>query len=461
MLQRSFGLATDLYELTMAAAYFENGMTGRADFELFVRSLPARRSYLITAGLEQVIDYLTTFRLTSDEVEYVRSHSAFKRVSKEFFDFLSQLRFTGDLWAMPEGTAAFGMEPILGISAPIVEAQVIETFLLSTSNFQTMIASKAARVVTAAQGRDVIDFGARRAHGSEAGLMAARAAYIAGCAGTSNVEAGRLFGIPTFGTLAHSFIMAIEDEIDAFRAFLRVFPETATILVDTYDPILAVQNLVQQIGPGVPAIRLDSGDILELSIKAREILNAAGMNDTRIFASGDLDEGQIANLLERGARIDAFGVGTQMATSHDAAALSGVYKLVSLKTERGTRMTIKLSSEKATYPGIKQVWRAIDDDGRYAGDIIAGFDEPITEAMTARSQDMMPLLEPVIMGGRRATDSTTSHDALERARSRASAELARLPSRLLELEPPAEPYQVVFSQRLEALRAELALNATQ
>ncbi len=248
MIDRAPGLITDLYELTMAAAYFENGLHHRAVFELFTRKLPKRRAYLIVAGLEQALEYLSTLRFTGDQIDYLREHPSFKRVSREFFQYLAEFRFTGDVWAMPEGTAAFGMEPLLRITAPIIEAQIVETFLLSTINFQTMIASKAARVVTAAGGREIVEFGTRRAHGTEAGLFAARAAFIGGCRGTSNVEAGYLFDIPTFGTLAHSFVMSFEDEDEAFRAFLKVFPETATVLIDTYDTIAAVTRLARDFG---------------------------------------------------------------------------------------------------------------------------------------------------------------------------------------------------------------------
>jgi nicotinate phosphoribosyltransferase len=238
MTQRSISLATDLYQMTMAAAYFENGLHHqKALFELFVRSLPRSRSYLISAGLEQSLEFLRSLRFTEDQIDYLSHHPAFGHVSREFFDYLREFRFTGDVWAVPEGTAVFAMEPALRLTAPVIEAQIVETFLLATMNFQTMIASKAARVVSAARGRSVIEFGTRRAHGSEAGLMAARAAYIAGCIGTSNVEAGFLFGLPTFGTMAHSFVMLFDREDDAFHAFLRVFPDTATILVDTYDTI--------------------------------------------------------------------------------------------------------------------------------------------------------------------------------------------------------------------------------
>jgi nicotinate phosphoribosyltransferase len=325
MIQRQYGLTTDLYELAMAAAYFDNGINQRAVFDLFIRRLPERRSYLIAAGLEQALDYLSTLSFTADQIEYLREHSSFQNASAEFFDYLSRFRFTGDVWAMPEGTAVFAMEPLLRVNAPIIEAQIIETFLLSTINFQTMIASKASRIVRAAEGRSVIEFGTRRAHGTEAGLFAARAAYIGACVGTSNVEAGHLFGIPTFGTLAHSFIMSFDREDDAFRAFLKVFPKTATVLVDTYDTIRAVKRLARDFGPAIQAVRLDSGDLLELSKQVRQILDDAGMTGTKIFASGDLNEYKIADLISRGAQIDSFGVGTELATSYDAPDLSGVY----------------------------------------------------------------------------------------------------------------------------------------
>src|SRR5215813_366264 len=297
MIERAYGLTTDLYELTMAAAYFENGLHQPALFDLFIRRLPKHRSYLITAGLDQILDYLSELRFTPDQIDYLRKHPVFKRVSDAFFDYLTGFRFTGDVWAMPEGAAAFAMEPLLRVRGPIIEAQIIETFLLSTLNFQTMIASKAARVVRAAQGRSVIEFGTRRAHGTEAGLYAARAAYIGGCIGTSNVEAGHLFGVPTFGTLAHSFVMSFDREQDAFRAFLKSFPHTATVLVDTYDTVAAVQHLASEFGSAVSAVRLDSEDLCRLSIEVRDMLDRAGMTHTQIFASGDLNENRIAELL--------------------------------------------------------------------------------------------------------------------------------------------------------------------
>ena len=415
-------LSTDLYQLTMAAAYFESGMRQRATFELFVRALPPQRSYLVVAGLEQVLDYLTTLRFERNEIEFLRTQPVFRHVSREFFDFLAEFRFIGDVWAMPEGTIAFANEPLLRVTAPIIEAQIVETFLLSTINFQTLIATKASRGVAAAQGRSVIDFGTRRAHGTQAGMLAARAAYIGGCAGTSNVEAGRRFGIPIYGTLAHSFIMAFDNEEDAFRAFLKVFPDTATILVDTYDTLAAVRTLTKY--PNTPAVRLDSGDIVRLSKQTRNILDAAEMKMTRIFVSGDLDEYRIAALLKAGAPIDAFGVGTQLATSYDAPALGGVYKLVS--TTGGGR--IKLSRDKQTYPLPKQVWR---HKGR---DLICAADEP------RPGRNWHSLLRRVDLAAR---------EPLEKIRARAAAGL-----KVLALDNKSN-YPVAFSKRLDDERRKI------
>ena len=450
MIERAYGLTTDLYELTMAAAYFENGLHQPALFDLFIRRLPEHRSYLVTAGLEQVLDYLSELRFSPDQIDYLRKHPVFKKVSDAFFDYLASFRFTGDVWAMPEGTAAFAIEPLLRVEGPIIEAQIIETFLLSTLNFQTMIASKAARVVRAAQGRSVIEFGTRRAHGTEAGLFAARAAYIGGCIGTSNVEAGHLLGIPTFGTLAHSFVMSFDNEADAFRAFIKVFPDNATVLVDTYDTITAVKRLVQQYkDSAIPAVRLDSGDLCELSKQVRQILDDAGMTQTRIFASSDLNEFRIADLISRGAQIDSFGVGTELATSYDAPALSGVYKLSGLEENGQIKMRIKLSKDKGTYPGPKQVWRLADSTGKYIRDVIslAGESEPeIEQGGTA-----FALLKPVMRRGEIVDRRNPGIAGLNPLRDRTLQELERLQSDLLSLETESR-YPVSFSDDLEKAR---------
>lgn len=472
MIHRAYGLTTDLYELAMAAAYFDNEIKQRAVFELFVRRLPEHRSYLIAAGLEQALDYLSTVSFAEDQIDYVRKHPSFQNVSAGFFDYLARFRFTGDVWAIPEGTAVFGMEPLLRVTAPIIEAQIVETFLLSTINFQTMIASKAARIVTAAKGRSVIEFGTRRAHGTEAGLFAARAAYIGGCIGTSNVEAGHLFGVPTFGTLAHSFIMSFDREDDAFRAFLKVFPKTATVLVDTYDTIEAVRRLARDFGPAIAAVRLDSGDLLELSKQVRRILDEAGMTETKIFASSDLNENRIADLISRGAEIDSFGVGTELATSYDSPALSGVYKLAAIEEDGRVTGRIKLSHDKASYPGSKQVWRFADEAGKYVSDLITFADEePPSMAQPGLIGSLRPLLVPVmkqgnVVDGFAAASGDSAHkqspvharDAsfarLNEARTRAAQEIRRLPDDLLPLHSEAT-YRVVFSDRLAAERSTL------
>jgi nicotinate phosphoribosyltransferase len=465
MTDRAPGLITDLYELTMAAAYFENGLHHRAVFELFTRKLPTGRNYMIVAGLEQALEYLSTLRFSSDQLDYLREHPSFKNVSREFFQHLGDLKFTGDVWAMPEGTAAFGMEPLVRITAPIIEAQIVETFLLSAINFQTMIASKASRVVTAAGDRQIVEFGTRRAHGSEAGMLAARAAYIGGCIGTSNVEAGHVFGIPTFGTLAHSFVMSFDEEDEAFRAFLKVFPETATVLVDTYDTISAVQRLARDFGTSIPAVRLDSGDLLELSKQVRKILDDAGMEDTRIFASGDLNEYKIRDLISRGAAIDSFGVGTELATSYDSPALSGVYKLTALEENGRMSMRIKLSHDKETYPGAKQVWRFTDSSGHYVRDLIALADEP--HPVADDNSSCLPLLERVMKDGRpvgnaaqlQTEDGSGSEmkrrwEVLNVARETARLQLKALPANLLRLDA-APSYAVSFSERLVKERGSL------
>ena len=456
MIERAFGLIADLYELTMAAAYFENGLRTRAIFELFIRKLPKHRSFLIAAGLEQALEYLAELRFSSDEIDYLREHPAFRKVSREFFDYLAKFRFSGDVWAMPEGTAAFEMEPLLRVTAPIIEAQIIETFLLSTMNFQTMIATKAARIVSSARGRSIIEFGTRRAHGTEAGLLAARAAYIGGCIGTSNVEAGYLFGIPTFGTLAHSFIMSFENEDDAFRAFLKVFPNGATILVDTYDTIAAVKRLTTQFPKAIPAVRLDSGNLSDLSKQVRDILDKAGMTETRIFASGDLNESRIAELISSGAMIDSFGVGTELATSYDAPALSAVYKLAGLEENGHVEMKMKLSPQKATYPGPKQVWRFTDHSGKHTRDVITLADEAAPEKNASSTESARRLLEPVMNQGRiidgfAGKNVEGRFEGLTRARDRAKEEQDRLPEALMSLDSGAT-YPVSFSDRLNAER---------
>ncbi|MBI3653188.1 MAG: nicotinate phosphoribosyltransferase [Acidobacteria bacterium] len=466
MNQPSDGLHTDLYQLTMAAAYFDNHLQHQVgSFELFVRALPTERSYLLAAGLETALDYLHTLRFTAAQLDYLRAHPSFQNVSREFFAYLAAWQFTGDVWAMAEGTVVFANEPLLRISAPIIEAQIVETFLLATLNFQTLIASKAARLVSAAQGRPVIEFGTRRAHGAEAGLYAARAAFLGGCRATSNVEAGFRWGLPTLGTLAHSFIQSFDNEDAAFRAFLKVFPDSATLLVDTYDTLAAVKRLAAS-AENFSAIRLDSGDLLHLSSAAREILDRAGKREVKIFASGDLNEYLIADLLQRGAPIDAFGVGTQLSTSFDHPALGGIYKLVGVAINGQVKLKMKLSADKATYPGTKQVWRQVDANGLYGADVIALEDEKKPE----KSGDWRPLLQPVMIQGVALEERLIEEEwmqadelvalrnlrwqRLQRARRRAAQELQRLPQECLQMRGAAS-YPVRFSQRLTAEKARL------
>src|ERR1700678_1126107 len=369
------GLLTDLYELTMAAGYLQTGFDARATFELFVRHLPPHRNYLVAAGLEQGLEFLENVRFSSKEIDYLRHHPVFRHIRDEFYDYLSTFRFTGDVWAMPEGSLVFPGEPMLRIVAPIIEGQIMETYLLSTLSYQTMIASKAARVVTAAQGRQIVDFGARRAHGSQASLLAARAASIGGCEGTSNVLAGQQFGMTTYGTQAHSWVMAHEDEGVAFAKFLDVFPDAAVLLLDTYDVRSAIKKIIAM--KRKPAgVRLDSGDLAKDSRWVRRELERAGWNDVKIFASGDLDEYRITKLLAKGAPIEVFGVATSLATPGDAPHLNLIYKLVEVERAGQIREAAKLSAAKVTYPGRKQVFRYSNGKGQYQSDKIALEGEP-------------------------------------------------------------------------------------
>jgi nicotinate phosphoribosyltransferase len=442
---RDLALATDLYQLTMAAVYHAERKNQRATFELFVRRFPPNRSYLVAAGLEQALDYLSHLRFREDEIEFLRSLDVFRHLDDSFFDYLGTLRFSGDVWAMPEGTPVFPGEPILRVTAPLIEAQIIETFLLATVNFQTMIASKTARVVQAAGNAGVVEFGGRRAQTMAAAGYAARAAFIAGCIGTSNVEAARAFGIPVMGTAAHSFIMSFADEREAFAAYYRVFPEHTTFLLDTYDTVRAA-HLATEFGPAIRGVRLDSGDMLVLSKRVRGILDEGGLKDTRIMASGDLDEEKIAELINHGAPIDFFGVGTEIVTSYDAPALGGVYKMVEVESDAKRVGRIKLSEDKSTYPYAKQVWRSIADDDSFLGDTIAAADEDCAH------EEQLPLLEPVMRGGKVITSPLPVNDLQRRARQ----ELERLPQIYRRLKNP-DRYPVRYSDKLESERKRLSM----
>jgi nicotinate phosphoribosyltransferase len=431
-------LFTDLYEFTMLEAYHALGMAENAVFSLFVRELPQNRNYLIACGIGDLLAQIETFRFLDEDIAYLSSLGTF---SKEFLGWLGSFRFTGDIYAMPEGSPVFAQEPILEVMAPIGEAQLIETLVINQIGFQTLIASKAARIVEAAQGRRIVDFGSRRAHGMDAAIKGARAAYIAGVAATSNVEAGKRYAIPVGGTVAHSFVQAFSSEMEAFRKFARQFPDT-TLLVDTYDTltgIKAVIALAEELGADfrVRAVRLDSGSLLELSLGARQSLDAVGLTNVQILASGALNEDKIANLVRAGAPIDAFGVGTDMSVSSDAPALDIAYKL----TEYAGLGRMKLSPGKRSLPGRKQVYRHFEG-GVAVGDTIARFCERCP---------WRPLLEPVMIGGRRVGTPPPLVDT----RARAASLIAELPQRLRSLEVALPPYPVELSSGLLAYDQEI------
>jgi len=431
-------LSTDLYELTMLAAYHRAGANPQSTFERFVRRLPPKRSFLVAAGLQQVADYLLDLRFTSDDLDFLRSLPALKGQPDSFFKALADLAFTGDLDALPEGSPFFHNEPVLRVRAPLMQAQLIESFLLTTVNFQSSIASKAARVVRAAAldgtPRPVVDFGLRRAHSEGAALFGARAAFIGGCVGTSNVEAGRQFGIALSGTAAHSFVMTFPDEEQAFRAYARAFPEGPVLLLDTYDTLRAAETAAAM-KEKIRGVRLDSGDLLDLSKKVRQILDRRGRSDVQIIASGDLNEVKIARLVEARAPIDAFGVGTDLITSRDAPALGGVYKLVEQESPEGRAFRTKHSLDKETRPGAKQVWRVIDDDT--VRDTITLLDEPPPPG--AR-----PLLQPVIRDGRLVKELPSLPDI----QAYCARELATVPEPILA---GARRVKIQYSGRIRKL----------
>jgi nicotinate phosphoribosyltransferase len=431
-------LTTDLYQITMMAGYFAQGRHERttATFELFVRRLPPNRSYLVSAGLASLLDYLEQLRFTDEEIEWLRGIEALSSVPAEFFEYLREFSFAGDVWAMPEGTPVFAQEPIVRVTAPIAQAQLIETAALAFVNFQTSIASKASRVVTAAAGRSVMEFGARRAHGLEAALYAARSAYLAGAAGTSFVEAGRRFGIPLSGTMAHSWVMSAPSEADAFADYTGLFGGHSVLLLDSYDTLAAARLIVSsRLKPA--GVRLDSGDLAALSREVREILDAGGLSSTKILASGDLDEFAIAALLEEGAPIDGFGVGTRLATSEDAPALGGVYKLVEVEENGVRRRVMKRSEGKATWPGRKQVWRVMRGETAVR-DLVTFEDEPPVP-------DAMPLLRQVVRSGFRVPEDMS----LATARARCLRLVAELPPETRGLDAGAQ-YDVASSAALAA-----------
>lgn len=427
-------LLTDLYELTMLQAYWAEGMMEEAAFSLYVRRLPAERNFLLACGLDDALTYLERLHFARDGLEYLEGRPEFR---SDFVEWLAGLRFTGDVYAVPEGTPVFSNEPILEVVAPLPEAQLVETFLMNQVHFQTVVASKAVRVVLAAGTRAVVDFGLRRMHGADAGLKAARAFHIAGVAATSNVLAGHVYGVPITGTMAHSYVQAHDSEMEAFRRFAEIYPETV-LLVDTYDTPAGVRRVVRlarELGDDfhVRAVRLDSGDLAALAFEARDILDAAGLQHVQVFASGGLDEHEIAGIVEKGAPIDGFGVGTGMGVSKDAPALDIAYKL----TEYAGVGRLKLSTGKPILPGRKQVFR-VERDRRMIRDVIARADEEVAGK---------PLLDCVMRAGRRLQ---AGRIGLEDARAYAAAQIQALPDSLRSLAPADPPYPVEVSGSLQA-----------
>lgn len=430
----ALGTVTDLYQLTMMAGYSALGKDRqRATFELFVRRLPEDRAYLVFAGLEQAIADLLNLAFSPEQIDTLRGWPTFSKTDPRFFDRLKDLRFTGDVWAMPEGTIAFAGEPFVRVSTTLLEAQWVETFLLASLGYPTLVASKAARVVQAAGGRPVFDFGARRGQGPHSGFLAARAAWVAGAAGTSHVEAARRLGIPCVGTMAHSWVQSFDTEAEAFAAFAEHFPDATTLLVDTYDVEQGVRHAAR-IEPPVQAIRIDSGDLASEAFLARALLDELGRRQVKVVGSGDLDERSIRTLVDRGAPFDAFGVGTELITSRDAPALSLVYKLVELDGKG----RLKLSPGKSTYPFAKQVFRTRDAEGRFSGDRVARADE---------SSDGDPLLVPVVREGR----LVGTFPRLDEIRDHCRAQLGSLPETLRDLDDaPAYPVHISPALQLAA-----------
>jgi nicotinate phosphoribosyltransferase len=433
-------LLTDLYQLTMLQGYFDQGMERTAVFEFFVRKLPSQRNFLVAAGLEQALSYLENLRFTGEELEWLSNYGGFRSA---FLRRLEGLRFTGDIHALPEGTIFFSNEPVLRVTAPLPEAQLVESRLINLIHFQTVIASKAARSVLMAPNKLLVDFGLRRAHGAEAGLLAARASYLVGFAGSATVLAGTLFGVPIFGTMAHSFIQAHNDESAAFEHFARSLPENVILLIDTYDTEAAAEKVVriapklEREGIKIKGVRLDSGDLADHAFKVRRILDEGGLREVTIFASGSVDEYVLERLLQKNAPIDGFGIGTHMDTSADAPYLDCAYKLV----EYEGKARRKRSEGKVLWPGRKQVYRSYDQEGLMSGDILTLEDD---------RQEGEPLIQPFMRAGKRVVAT----EPLADLRKRALAQIAKLPKSRRTLEHAPE-YPVVVSEAIRNLAREV------
>ena len=437
--RETLGINTDLYELTMAAAYFEAGrIADRGTFELFTRRLPQTRSFLMAAGLEQALHFVQNVRFTKSTLQYLKQLDLFKSINSAFFDYLRNFHFSGDIHALPEGTIFFSNEPIVQVTAPIIEAQLLETYLMSSLNFQSMVASKAARICHAGQGKTIVDFGSRRAHGPQAGVLAARAAFIGGCAGTSNVLAGYEMGIPVFGTMAHSFVQFFDQETKAFQHFWDVFGEDSTLLVDTYDTLAGVQKGLD-LGEKIQAVRLDSGDLLSLAFKTRELLDQQGRPEVQIIASGNLNEEKIHSFVLQDAPIDAYGVGTDLVVSADAPTCDLVYKLVEVIKEGKAQPRIKTSEGKKTLPYRKQIYRRIGKEG-FCGDLVSRSAERVPQDPSG----LVPLLRQYVRNGHMMADLPDVFQIKEYAQK----QLSLLPAAFKLLHSSAE-YPVEYSKELE------------
>ncbi|MGD9014877.1 MAG: nicotinate phosphoribosyltransferase [Candidatus Omnitrophota bacterium] len=446
-LPQNSALLLDLYELTMAQGYWKaNKHTEFASFELFVRQLPPNRGYLINAGLEDILGYISNLSFSPEDISYLKKQGLF---TEDFLDYLTRFKFSGDIWAMPEGEIFFANEPVIRVTANLIEAQVLESFFLNTLNLQAMIATKASRVVLAAQGRSVFDFSLRRTHGQEAALKVARSSYIAGFAGTSNVLAGKIYGIPIVGTMAHSYVMCFKNELESFLSYAQCFPEKTTLLVDTYDTSKGMEAAIKVglelkgRGQHLFGIRLDSGDLVYQSKMAKRMLDKAGLHQVKIFASGNLDEYKIYKLLKQGAKIDNFGVGTKMGISFDAPFIDVIYKISEVTDKHGNFLpTMKLSQNKTTLPGRKQVYRVYDSKGGFRRDIL-GLEGEKTEGL--------PLLKEVVSRGK----TVYVQPGLHKIRDFTKEGLSALEEKYKRLVKPAR-YPVIISRKLRRLAKGLA-----
>jgi len=438
--EENLSLLTDLYQLTMAQGYFQSQKLEPATFSLFIRSYPPNRSYFVAAGLSDVLQFLETFAVDAAGIDYLHSRRLF---AEDFLDFLKGLRFTGEVRAIPEGRIFFKEEPVLEVTAPIIEAQIVETFIINQINLQSLIATKAARCVHAARGRAVVDFALRRTHGLDAGMKVARASYLAGFAGTSNVRAGQLYGIPIVGTMAHSFVSSFEKESDAFRAFVTSFPNNSILLIDTYDTLAGARKAVEigkemaTRGQSLQGVRIDSGDLAKLAVAVRKIFDDAGLKTVRIIGSGGLDECDLADFSDANIPYDSYGVGTKMGVSADAPYFDMAYKLV----ESNGRPVLKLSAGKDSWPERKQVFR-LCASGKLQKDLVALCDEDVPGAE--------PLLKKVMEHGAIAAPLPS----LESIRATFLDEFARLPDSIKAIRNPAT-YPVEFTAKLQTLRLEI------